>query len=74
MYCGAELQHHLHKNEDAVKDLTAGFRLMPNSEAALTLGEIAEEDKHADEAIRQYATAFALAGQEQPSDAEGVAT
>jgi thiol-disulfide isomerase/thioredoxin len=65
------VQHHLHKNEDAVKDLTAGFRLMPNAEAALTLGEIAEEDKHADEAIRQYASAFALAGQEQPSDAEG---
>src|SRR5580700_7309026 len=65
------VQHHLHKDDDAVKDLTAGFRLQPNAEAALTLGEIAEEDKHADEAIRQYATAFALAGQEQPSDAEG---
>ena len=60
------LQHHLHKNDDAVKDLTAGFRLLPNAEAALTLGEIAEEEKHADEAIRQYATAFILAGQEQP--------
>jgi thiol-disulfide isomerase/thioredoxin len=59
------LQYHMHKNEDAVKDLTAGFHLMPNAEAALTLGEIAEEDRHADEAIRQYATAFALAGQEQ---------
>lgn len=62
------LQYHLHKNQDAVKDLTAGFHLMPNAEAALTLGEIAEEEKHADEAIRQYATAFALAG-EEPSDA-----
>ena len=59
------LQHHLHKNDDAVKDLTAGFRLLPNAEAALTLGEIAEENKHADEAIRQYATAFILASQEQ---------
>ena len=59
------LQYHLHKNEDAVKDLTAGFHLMPNAEAALTLGEIAEEDRHADEAIRQYATAFALASKEQ---------
>ena len=59
------LQYHLHKNEDAVKDLTAGFHLLPNAEAALTLGEIAEGDKHADEAIRQYAMAFALSGQEQ---------
>ncbi len=60
------LQRHLHKNDEAVKDLTSGFRLLPNAEAALTLGEIAEENKHSDEAIRQYATAFALAGQEQP--------
>jgi thiol-disulfide isomerase/thioredoxin len=60
------IQFHLHKNEDAVKDLTASFRQLPNADAALTLGEIAEEEKHADEAIRQYATAFALAGQEQP--------
>ena len=53
-----------------MKDLTSGFRLMPNAEAALTLGEIAEEEKHADEAIRQYATAFILASQDQP-DSEG---
>ena len=64
------LQHHLRKNEDAVKDLTAGFRLLPNAEAALTLGEIAEENELSDEAIRQYATAFMLASQEQP-DASG---
>jgi len=64
------LQHHLHKNDDAMKDLTAGFRLSPNAEAARTLGEIAEENKHADEAIRQYATAFVLASQE-PADANG---
>jgi len=62
------LQHHMHKDDDAVKDLTAGFRLQPNAEAARTLGEIAEENKHADEAIRQYATAFVLASQE-PADA-----
>jgi thiol-disulfide isomerase/thioredoxin len=59
------LEHHLHKNEDAVKDLTSGFRLLANAEAALTLGEIAEENKRADEAIRQYATSFILASQEQ---------
>lgn len=64
------LQYHLGKNDDAVKDLTAGFHLLPNAEAAMTLGEIAEENKHADEAVRQYATAFILAGQEQP-DANG---
>ncbi len=61
------LQYHLHKNEDAVKDLTAGFHLAPNAESALTLGEIAEEEQHSDEAIRQYATAFMLAG-EEPTD------
>ena len=64
------VQHHLHKNDDAVKDLSTGFRMLPNAEAALTLGEIAEEDKHADEAIREYATAFMLAGQEQADAAE----
>ena len=64
------LQHHLHKNDDAVKDLTAGFHLLPNAEAAMTLGEIAEENKHSDEAVRQYATAFILASQEPP-DANG---
>jgi thiol-disulfide isomerase/thioredoxin len=60
------LQHHLRKNDDAVKDLTAGFHLLPNAEAALTLGEIAEENKRSDEAIRQYAMAFALSSQETP--------
>jgi thiol-disulfide isomerase/thioredoxin len=66
------VQHHLHKNDDAVKDLSTGFRMLPNAEAALTLGEIAEEDKHADEAIREYATAFMLAGQEQADASEPV--
>ncbi len=65
------LQYHLHKNDDAVKDLTAGFRLLPNPEAALTLGEIAEESKRTEEAIREYATAFVLAAQEQ-ADANSV--
>ena len=62
------MEHHLHKNDDAVKDLTAGFRMLPNAQAALTLGEIAEEGKRSDEAIRQYATAFALAGDEARDD------
>ena len=62
------MEHHLHKNDDAVKDLTSGFRLLPNAQAALTLGEIAEEGKRSDEAIRQYATAFALAGDEARDD------
>jgi thiol-disulfide isomerase/thioredoxin len=59
------VQHHLYKNDEAVKDLTVGFRMLPNAEAALTLGEIAEEERHSDEAIRQYATAFMLASQGQ---------
>ena len=64
------VQRHLHKDDAAARDLTIAFRLMPNAEAALTLGEIAEEEKHADEAIREYATAFMLAGEEQ-SDSAG---
>lgn len=63
------MQHHLHKNDDAVKDLGAAFRLVPTAEAALTLGEIAEENKRADEAIHQYAMAFVLAA-EQSGDAQ----
>jgi thiol-disulfide isomerase/thioredoxin/predicted negative regulator of RcsB-dependent stress response len=61
-----QLQRNLHKYDDAVKDLNAGFQLQPTADAALTLGEIAEEQKHADEAIRQYSTAFALAAQAPP--------
>jgi thiol-disulfide isomerase/thioredoxin len=61
------MQRNLHKNDDAVKDFTEGFRLLPNSAAAVNLGEIAEEQKHADEAIRQYAAAFMMAGQD-PED------
>lgn len=64
------MQHHLHKNDDAVKDLTTGFRLLPSANAALTLGEIAEEGKRADEAVRQYSMAFMLAGQEQQDSDE----
>ena len=56
------MERHLHRNDDAVTDFTRGFHLLPSAEAALNLGEIAEEEKHADEAIRQYATAFFLAG------------
>jgi thiol-disulfide isomerase/thioredoxin len=59
-----KIERHLHKNSDAVKDLNEGFRLLPNVEAAVNLGEIAEENKNADEAVRQYAVAFLLAGQD----------
>jgi thiol-disulfide isomerase/thioredoxin len=59
-----KIERHLHKNGDAVKDLNEGFRLLPNVEAAVNLGEIAEESKNADEAVRQYAVAFLLAGQD----------
>src|ERR1700694_695211 len=59
-----KIERHLHKNDEAVKDLSEGFRLLPNVDAALNLGEIAEERKNADEAVRQYAVAFLLAGQD----------
>ena len=59
------IERHLRKNDAAVKDLTTGYRLIPNADAALALGEIAEEEKDADEAVRQYAAAFMLSGQEQ---------
>ena len=56
------MERHLHKNDEAIKDFTQGFHLLPSAEAAMLLGEMAEEQKHADEAIRQYAAAFFLAG------------
>lgn len=56
------IERHLHKEDDAVKDFTQGFRLLPNAEAAQHLGEIAEEGKHQDEAIQEYALAFFLTG------------
>ena len=56
------MERHLNRNDDAVKDFTQGFHLLPSAEAAVNLGEIAEEEKHADEAIRQYSAAFFLAG------------
>src|SRR6202171_2844587 len=59
-----KIERHMHKTDEAVKDLNEGFRLLPNVEAALNLGEIAEERKNADEAVRQYAVAFLLAGQD----------
>jgi thiol-disulfide isomerase/thioredoxin len=59
-----KIERHLHKNDEAVKDLSEGFRLLPNVAAALNLGEIAEERKNADEAVRQYAVAFLLTGQD----------
>jgi thiol-disulfide isomerase/thioredoxin len=57
-------ERHLNKNEEAVKDFTAGFQLQPSADAALNLGEIAEQEKKSDEAIRQYAFAFILAGED----------
>jgi thiol-disulfide isomerase/thioredoxin len=59
-----KIERHLHKTNEAVKDLDQGFRLLPNVEAALNLGEIAEERKNVDEAVRQYAVAYLLAGQD----------
>jgi thiol-disulfide isomerase/thioredoxin len=59
-----KIERHLHKTSEAVSDLKEAFRLLPNVEAAMNLGEIAEESKNADEAVRQYAAAFLLIGQD----------
>lgn len=58
------IERRLHKYDLALKDLNMSFKLLPNANAALLLGEMAEEQKQADEAIRQYATAFLMAGQD----------
>jgi thiol-disulfide isomerase/thioredoxin len=59
------IERRLHKDDDAIKDLNIAFRLVPSSDAALALGEIAEQDKHTDDAARDYALALILSGQEQ---------
>ncbi len=63
------IERRLHKDEEAIKDLNIAFRLVPSSDAALALGEIAEQDKHTDDAARDYAMALILSGQEQDVDA-----
>lgn len=65
----AHIEWQLQKNDAAIKDLNSSFNILPSSEAALALGEIAEEGKQTDEALRQYALAFVLSGQEQADDA-----
>jgi len=62
-------ERHLHKSAQAVKDLTAGFQLLPSADAALNLGEIAEQEKRTEEAIRQYAFTFILAGDDPETTA-----
>jgi tetratricopeptide (TPR) repeat protein len=64
------IEWHLKKDDDAVKDFTQSFRLIPTAGVSLSMGEIAEEHKQPDEAIRQYATAFVLAGQERDDDVD----
>jgi thiol-disulfide isomerase/thioredoxin len=59
------IERRLHKDDDAIKDLNIAFRLVPSSDAALALGEIAEPDKHTDDAARDYALALILSGQEE---------
>ncbi len=56
------IERGLHRQDEALKDFTQGFSMLPSAEAAVNLGEIAEEQKHQDEAIRQYAMAFFLVG------------
>ncbi|MGH9680480.1 MAG: thioredoxin-like domain-containing protein, partial [Candidatus Acidiferrales bacterium] len=58
------MERNLHKNDEAAKDLTTAFHVHPSAEAAIYLGEIAEEEKQTDEAVRQYALAFALSNED----------
>jgi thiol-disulfide isomerase/thioredoxin len=51
----------LHDNAAAEKDFRASMALSPSAAAAEKLGEIAELNKDLSGAIREYATAFALA-------------
>jgi tetratricopeptide (TPR) repeat protein len=64
------IEWHLKKDDEAVKDFTQSFRLIPTAGVSLNMGEIAEEHKQAEEAIRQYATAFVLSGQERDDDVD----
>jgi tetratricopeptide (TPR) repeat protein len=64
------IEWHLKKDDEAVKDFTQSFRLIPTAGVSLSMGEIAEEHKQADEAIRQYATAFVLAGQDRDDEVD----
>ncbi len=59
------LEKNLHKYDEAARDLNQAFGLLPNANAAISLGEIAEQQKNAAEAVRQYAMAFVLTGQTQ---------
>jgi len=63
------IERKLHQDDQAIKDLNIAFRLVPSSDAAVALGEIAEQDKHTDEAVREYALALILSGQDQDADA-----
>jgi thiol-disulfide isomerase/thioredoxin len=52
------------KYDDAKKDFDAAYQLVPNPAAAMHLGELAEIERHPDEAIREYAIAFVLPDQD----------
>jgi len=52
----------LHDNADAQKDFAASMALVPTSQAAEQLGEIAELNKDLTGAIQSYAQAFVLSG------------
>ncbi len=58
------LQMDLKGYDDAEKDFASSMQLIPNPEAALDLGEIAELQHRPDEAIKHYAEAFVMPDQE----------
>ena len=62
-----QMERRLHKTDDATKDFTESFRVQPNADAAMNLGEMAEEGRKSDEAVHQYALAFMLADPADPA-------
>jgi len=56
------LYRKLHDNADAKKDFAACMALLPTSQAAEQLGEIAELNKDLQAAVQSYAEAFVLSG------------
>ncbi len=59
-----KLEHDRLAYDAAISDLQASYKLKPNPDAALQLGEIAEMQKKTDAAIEQYLLAFVIPSME----------
>jgi thiol-disulfide isomerase/thioredoxin len=55
-----KLEMDRHATDSAITDFRASYKAEPNAGAAMKLGEIAETQKKADDAIEQYLLAFVL--------------